>query len=101
MWLGGPGRSKPRERRKRAAAWWAVMSRRWITTVPGTEGQGLVGQLGACRTCGVEAKFGPSEDSFRRICSPIAVAMGQTAGEKWTAAAKLQPTFPKSDRLLG
>ena len=26
--------------------------------------------------------------------------MGQKAGEKWTAAAKLQPTFPKSDRLL-
>ena len=56
--------------------------------------------LGACRTWGVEAKFGPSEDSFCRICRPIAVAMGQKAGEKWTAAAKLQPTFPKSDRLL-
>ena len=34
--------------------------------------------------------------------------MGQEAGvlgarrsQKWTAAAKLQPTFPKSDRLLG
>ena len=27
--------------------------------------------------------------------------MGQKAGEKWTAAAKLQPTFPKPDRLLG
>ena len=26
--------------------------------------------------------------------------MGQKVGEKWTAAAKLQPTFPKSDRLL-
>ena len=26
--------------------------------------------------------------------------MGQKAGEKWTAAAKLQPTIPKSDRLL-
>ena len=37
----------------------------------------------------------------------IAVAMGQTAGvlgerrsQKWNAAAKLQPTFPKPDRLL-
>ena len=57
-------------------------------------------RLGACRTWGVEAKFGPNEDSFRRICSPIAVAMGQKTGEKWTAAAKLQPTFPKPDRLL-
>ena len=27
--------------------------------------------------------------------------MGQERGEKWTAAAKLQPTLPKSDRLLG
>ena len=26
--------------------------------------------------------------------------MGQKAGEKWTAAAKLQPTLPKPDRLL-
>ena len=46
--------------------------------------------LGACRTWGVEAKFGPSEDSFRRICSSIALAMGQKAGENWTAVAKLQ-----------
>ena len=63
--------------------------------------------LGACRTWGVEAKFGPSEDSFRGVCRPIAVAMGQKAGvhevrrsQKWTAAAELQPTIPKSDRLL-
>ena len=26
--------------------------------------------------------------------------MGQEAGEKWTAAVDLQPTIPKSDRLL-
>ena len=26
--------------------------------------------------------------------------MGREGGEKWTAAAHLQPTFPKSDRLL-
>ncbi len=26
--------------------------------------------------------------------------MGQKAGEKWTAAVNLQPTLPKSDRLL-
>ena len=35
--------------------------------------------LGACRTWGVEAKFGPSEDSFCRVCRPIAEAMGQKA----------------------
>ena len=28
-------------------------------------------------------------------------AMGQKDGEKWGAAADLQPTTPKSDRLLG
>ena len=27
--------------------------------------------------------------------------MGRKAGEKWTAEAVSQPTFPKSDRLLG
>ena len=27
--------------------------------------------------------------------------MGQEGGEKWTAAAALQPAIPKSDRLLG
>jgi len=26
--------------------------------------------------------------------------MGQEGGEKWTAAVDLQPTIPKSDRLL-
>jgi len=26
--------------------------------------------------------------------------MGQKSGEKWTAAVDLQPTIPKSDRLL-
>ncbi len=56
--------------------------------------------LGACRTWGVEAKIDPSEDSFRPICRPIAEPMGQKAGEKWTAAVNLQPTLPKSDRLL-
>jgi len=27
--------------------------------------------------------------------------MGQEADEEWTAAANLQPTLPKPDRLLG
>ena len=64
--------------------------------------------LGACRAWGVEAftecggaKTGPSEDSFCPVRRPIAVAMGQEAGEKWTAAVSLQPTLPKPDRLLG
>ena len=64
--------------------------------------------LGACRAWGVEAftqcgvaKIGPSEDSFCQVRGLIAIAMGQEAGEKWTAAVNLQPTLPKSDRLLG
>ena len=56
--------------------------------------------LGACRAWGVEAKIGPSEDSFCRIRRLIAIAMGQEADEKWTAAVNLQPTLPKPDRLL-
>jgi len=31
---------------------------------------------------------------------PHSPAMGQKDGEKWTAAADLQPTISKSDRLL-
>ena len=65
-------------------------------------------RLGACRAWGVEAftecggaKIGPSEDSFCRIRRLIAIAMGQEADEKWTAAVNLQPTLPKPDRLLG
>ncbi len=60
-----------------------------------------VGTLGVCRTWGVEAKPGPGEDSFCRARRPIADAMGQETGEKWTAGVRLQPTIPKSDRLLG
>ena len=57
--------------------------------------------LGACRAWGVEAKIGPSEDSFCQGRRLIAIAMGQEADEKWTAAVNLQPTLPKPDRLLG
>lgn len=56
--------------------------------------------LGACRAWGAEARLGPSEDSFCRVCRPIAEAMGQEAAEKWTAAAQLQPALPKPDSLL-
>ena len=57
--------------------------------------------LGAGRAWGVEARIGPSEDSFSRILRLIAEAMGQEAGEKWTAAVNLQPTLPKPDRRPG
>ena len=57
-------------------------------------------RLGACRTLGVEAKFAKTEDSFFRIRSPIAQLWGKKAGKNGPVSRKLQPTFPKSDRLL-
>ena len=50
--------------------------------------------LGACRAWGVEAKIGPSEDSFCQVRRLIATALGQEADEKWTAAVNLQPMLP-------
>jgi hypothetical protein len=70
-----------------------------FVVAPGVPGMHRVPCLRACRAWGVEAKFGPSEDSFCRVRRPIAIAMGREAGEKWTAAADLQPTLPKSHRL--
>ena len=65
-----------------------------------------MGRRSAFTKCGV-AKIGPSEDSFCRICRPIAQLWDKKDGvrevrrsQKWTAAADLQPTFPKSDTLL-
>ena len=58
-------------------------------------------ELGAWAVEGVEAKSGPSEESFCRICSAIAVTMGQKDGKKWTAAIALQPTDLLPPRLLG
>ena len=60
----------------------------------------VVRWLGVWAAEGVDAKGGPGEDSFCRVCSPIAVAMGQKAGKKWTAAAVLQPTFLLPPTLL-
>ena len=58
-------------------------------------------RLGVWAAEGVDAKGGPSEDSFCRVCRPIAVAMGQKAGKKWTATADLQPTFLLPPTHLG
>ena len=49
---------------------------------------------------GVVAKFAKTEDSFFRIRSPIAQLWGKKAGKNGPVSRKLQPTFPKSDRLL-
>ena len=43
----------------------------------------------------------PQRGQFLPDLQAHSPAMGQKDGEKWTAAVDLQPTLPKSDRLLG
>ena len=57
--------------------------------------------LGACRTWGVDSENRPQRGQFLPDLQAHSPAMGQKDGEKWTAAVDLQPTIPKSDRLLG
>ena len=56
--------------------------------------------LGACRTWGVDSENRPQRGQFLPDLQAHRLAMGQKDGEKWTAAVDLQPTIPKSDRLL-
>ena len=56
--------------------------------------------LGARRAWGVESENRPQRGQFLPDLQTHSHAMGQKDGEKWTAAADLQPTIPKSDRLL-
>ncbi|MDP2433092.1 MAG: Hpt domain-containing protein [Pseudomonadota bacterium] len=53
----------------------------------------------ACRTLVVDSEKRPQRGQFLPDLPPHSPAMGQKAGEKWTAAVDLQPTIPKSDRL--
>ena len=43
----------------------------------------------------------PQRGQFLPDLQAHSPAMGQKDGEIWTAAVDLQPTLPKSDRLLG
>ena len=69
-------------------------------------GASVVGELGACRTWSVESENRrfhqnrPQRGQFLPDLQRHSPAMGQKDGEKWTAAADLQPTISKSDRLL-
>ncbi|TXD15905.1 hypothetical protein FUT63_05780 [Extensimonas vulgaris] len=56
--------------------------------------------LAACRTLGVESENVPQRGQFLPDSQPHSGTMGQEDGKKWAAAAHLQPTIPKSDRLL-
>ncbi|MGH6637939.1 MAG: tRNA glutamyl-Q(34) synthetase GluQRS [Polaromonas sp.] len=55
--------------------------------------------LGACWAWDVESENWPQRGQFLPDLQSHSQPMGQKAGEKWTAAADLQPTLPKSDRL--
>ena len=55
--------------------------------------------LGACRAWDVESENWPQRGQFLPDLQSHSQPMGQKTGEKWTAAADLQPTPPKSDRL--
>ncbi|MGE0108044.1 MAG: hypothetical protein AB7S53_13840 [Thiomonas sp.] len=56
--------------------------------------------LGACRALVVDSENGAQLGQFLPDLQAHSPAMGQKAGEKWTAAIHLQPTIPKPDRLL-
>ena len=63
---------------------------------------------GVCRTWGGERENRPQPGQLVPGLQPHSKAMGQKDGvleerrsQKWTAAADLQPTISKSDRLLG
>jgi ribosomal protein S18 acetylase RimI-like enzyme len=56
---------------------------------------------GGCRTWGAESENRPQRGQFLPDLQAHSPAMGQEDGEKWTAAADLQPAIPKSDSLLG
>ncbi|MDP2787209.1 MAG: uroporphyrinogen-III synthase [Pseudomonadota bacterium] len=71
-----------------------------ITVFSGETLDNLLAMLAACRTLVVDSKNRPRRDQFLPDSPPHSPAMGQEAGEKWAAAVDLQPTIPKSDRLL-
>ena len=63
-------------------------------------GLALLHSLGGCLTWSVESENRPQRGQFLPDLQAHSTAMGQKDGEKWTAAANLQPTISKSDSLL-
>lgn len=55
--------------------------------------------LGGCRTWSVEAKIGPSEDSFAGFAAPYEL-WGKKTVKNGPLRPNLQPTISKSDSLL-
>ncbi len=56
---------------------------------------------GGCRTWSVDSENGPQRGQFSPGLQSYSQAMGQKDGEKWTAAARLQPTTSTSGSLPG
>ncbi len=56
--------------------------------------------LGACRALVVNSENRPRRGRFFPDSPPHSCSMGQETGKKRTGAVDLQPTIPKSDRLL-
>ena len=86
-----------------------LIADRFTRLKPGTDfcGVDVAWGLAACRTWGVESEKRPQRGQFLPDLQPHSPAMGQKDGvleerrsQKWTAAVDLQPTLPKSDRLL-
>jgi hypothetical protein len=57
--------------------------------------------LAACRTLVVESENRPRRGRFLPDSPPHGYFMRQETGKKGAGAVDLQPTIPKSDRLLG
>ena len=90
LWTRGPGRAG-------FGDWmWAALYAAWLAVFC----YGVVRGLGGCRAWGVDSENRPKRGQFLPDLQPHSPAMGQKAGEKWTAAVDLQPTLPKSDSLL-
>ncbi|MBB4844489.1 putative acyltransferase [Paucibacter oligotrophus] len=62
--------------------------------------QGRARSLGVCRAWVADSGNRPQRGQFLPDLQPHSPAMGQEAGEKWTAAVDFPPAIPKSDRLL-
>ena len=76
---------------------------RWVTAPEADGADAAAGDadwLGACRAWGVDSEKRPQRGQFLPDLQAHSPAMGQKAGEKWTAEAVSQPTIPKPDRLL-
>ena len=83
----------------------AVLRRRrlrlvWWSEEGGQQFSEEVLPLAACRTLVVDSENRPQRGQFLPDLQTHSPAMGQKADEKWAAADDLQPTIPKSDRLL-